>query len=224
MVNSLVESSDTYSTRHRYAVSSARTHWLHKAAPPYFAVFWIGSWILYLFDPWIRDPGWVKIRIQTRDPDLGWTTRIIFPPGWKNSDPGWRKLGSGTRNKHSGSATLIFSLGILYSDSELNGNQLADFFSQVKICKFFADFPLNTNNSTRQKDWTVKKSLNFSRQVAIFATEVNKQRKSENPIINGVWRLFSYSASKLKAYLGIRILKCWRGSIKIMWTPCRLGP
>ncbi len=34
-----------------------------------------GSGIRCLFDPWIRDPGWVK----SQDPDPGWTTRIIFP-------------------------------------------------------------------------------------------------------------------------------------------------
>jgi hypothetical protein len=30
-----------------------------------------------LFDLWIRDPGWVKIKIQIRDPR--WTSRITFP-------------------------------------------------------------------------------------------------------------------------------------------------
>ncbi len=34
-----------------------------------------GSKIWCLFDPWIRDPGWVK----SKDPDPGWTTWIIFP-------------------------------------------------------------------------------------------------------------------------------------------------
>jgi hypothetical protein len=34
-----------------------------------------GSGIRCLFDPWIRDPG----RINKQDPDLGWTTQIIFP-------------------------------------------------------------------------------------------------------------------------------------------------
>ncbi len=45
-----------------------------------------------LFDPWVRNPGWVK----SQDPDPGWTTR----------DPGWKKFGSGNRDKHTGSATL----------------------------------------------------------------------------------------------------------------------
>jgi hypothetical protein len=31
--------------------------------------------IRYLFDAWIRNPGWVK----NQDPDPGWTSRIIFP-------------------------------------------------------------------------------------------------------------------------------------------------
>ncbi len=57
---------------------------------------------------WPLDPGWVK----SKDPDPGWTTRIMFPrahkpffwvkilklfdadPGWKNSDPGWKKVES----------------------------------------------------------------------------------------------------------------------------------
>jgi hypothetical protein len=34
-----------------------------------------GSGIRGLFDPWIRDPGWVK----DQDPDPGKTTRLIFP-------------------------------------------------------------------------------------------------------------------------------------------------
>ncbi len=34
-----------------------------------------GPGILCPFDPWIRDPGWVK----SQDPDLGCTTRIPFP-------------------------------------------------------------------------------------------------------------------------------------------------
>ncbi len=75
------------------------------------------------FWPW--DPGSVK----NPDPDLGWTTWIIFPialklyfgskylnsfilirdPGWKNSDPGWKKLGSGIWDKHPGSATRVRS-------------------------------------------------------------------------------------------------------------------
>jgi hypothetical protein len=42
-----------------------------------------GPGIRCLFDPWIRDPGWVKSRMRIRD------------QGWKNSDPGWKKVGSG---------------------------------------------------------------------------------------------------------------------------------
>jgi hypothetical protein len=34
-----------------------------------------GSGIRCLFDPGIRDPGWVK----SQDPDPGWITWIIFP-------------------------------------------------------------------------------------------------------------------------------------------------
>jgi hypothetical protein len=34
-----------------------------------------GSGIRCRFYPWIRDPGWVK----NKDPDPGWTSRIIFP-------------------------------------------------------------------------------------------------------------------------------------------------
>ncbi len=34
-----------------------------------------GSGIRCLFDAWIRDPGWVK----NKDPDPGWTSRVIFP-------------------------------------------------------------------------------------------------------------------------------------------------
>ncbi len=72
-----------------------------------------GFGIRGLFDPWIRDPGWVK------NPDPGWTTWIIFSRAWKQffwvkmlklymriRDPGMKKLGSGIRDKHPGSATL----------------------------------------------------------------------------------------------------------------------
>ncbi len=43
-----------------------------------------GSGIRCLFDSWIRDPGWVKIRIRLREPDPGWTTRIILPRAYKH--------------------------------------------------------------------------------------------------------------------------------------------
>ncbi len=66
------------------------------------------SWIRCLFDPWIKDPGWVN----KQDPDPGWSTRLIFPRAWKpifwkyinylmrirdpeNSDPGWKTFRSG---------------------------------------------------------------------------------------------------------------------------------
>ncbi len=72
-----------------------------------------GIWCL--FDPWIRDPGWVKkIRIRIRDQDLGsyfWDLGTIFwvkilkffdaDPGHgiriqniRILDPGWKKFGS----------------------------------------------------------------------------------------------------------------------------------
>ncbi len=74
------------------------------------------------FDPWIRDPGWVK----NQDPDTGWTTLIIFPRalkqffglkysnslmrirdlGWKSSDPGAGMEKIQIRNKHPRYATL----------------------------------------------------------------------------------------------------------------------
>jgi hypothetical protein len=37
-----------------------------------------GSGILCLFDPWIREPGWIKNSFRIRDPDPRWTTRLIF--------------------------------------------------------------------------------------------------------------------------------------------------
>ncbi len=69
------------------------------------------SGIRFLFDPWIRDPGW--------------TSRIIFPrfrnnfcvklhkffnadPGiFLTLDTGWKKFGSGMQDNHPGSATLL---------------------------------------------------------------------------------------------------------------------
>ncbi len=37
------------------------------------------SGIWCLFDPWIRDMGWVK----NQDPDSAWTSRIIFSESWE---------------------------------------------------------------------------------------------------------------------------------------------
>ncbi len=69
---------------------------------------------------WTLDPGWVK----NQDPDLGWTSRIIFsrafwvkilkffdadPEIFWTLDPGWKQFGSGIRDKHPGSATLLES-------------------------------------------------------------------------------------------------------------------
>ncbi len=93
-----------------------------------------GWWDPVPFYPWIRDPGWVKIRIWIWDPNPVWTTRIIFPrakeklfglkylnslmrirdPGCKQfrsgiGDQGWKKVGSWLRDKHPGSATLILT-------------------------------------------------------------------------------------------------------------------
>ncbi len=63
-----------------------------------------GSGIRCLFDPWIRDPGWVK----NQDSDPGWTTRIIIPRAEKQFSGlkyfislmrirvlWWKKFGSG---------------------------------------------------------------------------------------------------------------------------------
>ncbi len=85
------------------------------------AILTPGSGIRCLFDPWIRDPGWLKSQDPDRDP--GWTTRFIFPRAlnpffWlkyfnssmrirdgKNSDPGWEKVGS--RDPGSGKTSRI---------------------------------------------------------------------------------------------------------------------
>jgi hypothetical protein len=60
-----------------------------------------GSGIRYLFDPWIRDPGLVKIRFRIRDEQPGsyflefetifWVKILKF----FDADPGWKKFGSG---------------------------------------------------------------------------------------------------------------------------------
>ncbi len=62
-----------------------------------------------LFDPWIRDPGWVK----KPDPDPGWAfCMIIFVLKYFNSlmwipDPDWKYARSGIQDKHLGSETLL---------------------------------------------------------------------------------------------------------------------
>jgi hypothetical protein len=44
----------------------------------------LGRDLVPLFDPGIRDPGYVKrIKIRIRDPDPELTSRIIFPRAWK---------------------------------------------------------------------------------------------------------------------------------------------
>jgi hypothetical protein len=58
-----------------------------------------GSGIRYLFDPWIRDSGWVKVRIrdeqpvsyfiELRKPFFGVKILKFF-----DADPGWKKVGS----------------------------------------------------------------------------------------------------------------------------------
>jgi hypothetical protein len=65
-----------------------------------------------LFDPWIRDPGWVKkIRIRIRDEQPGsygiskslkkqflglkYLNSLMRIQDGKNSDPGWKKFISG---------------------------------------------------------------------------------------------------------------------------------
>jgi hypothetical protein len=72
-----------------------------------------GSGIGYLFDPWIRDPGWEKVSIRIllkfldEDPGSGMETVRI-------RDPGWKKVGSGIRDKYPGSATLPIPLLHIY--------------------------------------------------------------------------------------------------------------
>ncbi len=77
-----------------------------------------GSGIGFLFDPWIRDPGWEKVIIRIRDEQPGsyflelrnhcfafFGVKILK---FYDEDPGsgMEKVGSGIRDKHSGSATL----------------------------------------------------------------------------------------------------------------------
>ncbi len=59
-----------------------------------------GSVIWCLFDPWIRDPGWVKNQghIFKSVETIFWVKILKFSdadPGWKNSDSGWKKFESG---------------------------------------------------------------------------------------------------------------------------------
>jgi hypothetical protein len=60
---------------------------------------WLGSGIRCLFDPWIRDPGWVES--QHPDPE-----RRQVGSGMEKSRI--RDWGSGIRDKHPGSATLVY--------------------------------------------------------------------------------------------------------------------
>jgi hypothetical protein len=59
-----------------------------------------------LFDPWIRDPGWVKNRIRDEQPG-SYFRELRKPILWDKilklfADPGWKKIGSGIQDgKHS---------------------------------------------------------------------------------------------------------------------------
>jgi hypothetical protein len=66
-----------------------------------------GSGIGYLFDPWIRDPGWKKVSIRIRDEQPGSYFLELFLLFWglkylnslmRIRDPGWRQFGSGIRD------------------------------------------------------------------------------------------------------------------------------
>jgi hypothetical protein len=67
-----------------------------------------GSGIRCLFDPWIRDPGWVKVRIRIRDEQPGSyfleLRNLFFGLKYSNPESGMEKIR--IRDKHPGSATL----------------------------------------------------------------------------------------------------------------------
>jgi hypothetical protein len=75
-------------TSDSHGESSIREHSVkcsHIILETVLSVLLIRLGIRGLFDPWIRDPGWVK----NLDPD-----------------PGWKRFGSGIQDKHPGSSTL----------------------------------------------------------------------------------------------------------------------
>ncbi len=117
-----------------------------------------GSGIQCLFDPWIRDPEWVKIK--NRIQDAGWTSRIILSralkqffglkilkfcdahpdpgsrifltrdPGWKNSD-----LGSGINIPDPQHWSLSTTCLILQAGDSLGMVRFFSFFLNVdKFC------------------------------------------------------------------------------------------
>ncbi len=65
-----------------------------------------GSGIRCLFDPWIRDPVWVKI--QGPRSGSGMNIFLTLDPGFgmEKFASGMEKFGSGIRDKHPGFATL----------------------------------------------------------------------------------------------------------------------
>jgi hypothetical protein len=83
-----------------------------------------GYGIRCLFDPWIRNPGWVKSQdpgpdnpksyfLELRNHVFGLNKMLKFFD--VDRDPGWRKVGSGMeksliRDKLPGSATLVPAL------------------------------------------------------------------------------------------------------------------
>jgi hypothetical protein len=65
-----------------------------------------GPRIRCLFDPLIRIPVWVKIKIRIRNLDMEtifWVKILKFFCG----NPGWKKFESGIRDKHPRSANLL---------------------------------------------------------------------------------------------------------------------
>jgi hypothetical protein len=59
-----------------------------------------GSRIRCLFDPWIRDQGWVKIRIRDEQPGSY----------FRELRSGMKKIWIRNKKKHSGSATLLITI------------------------------------------------------------------------------------------------------------------
>jgi hypothetical protein len=102
--------------RIRTARSSWQT-WLTSGSGEFFSQCCrSGSGSRCLFDPWIRDPGWVKksgSESGMNNPDH--ISESLETPCWVkifkffDADPGWKIFGSGIQDKHPGSATLFFS-------------------------------------------------------------------------------------------------------------------
>ncbi len=97
--------------------------WFYRQALSFFKSYLqccgSGSGIQYLFDPWIRDPGWLFwINHISESLETIFGVKIIkffdADPGYGIQGLGWKKFGSGIRDKQSRIRNTVYLPSGLY--------------------------------------------------------------------------------------------------------------